>query len=436
MTSQTEINVDLSAVEVQATPASDHEALINAQHALRAAHEQAELFINAVPAILIGIDKSGRITRWNRAASGVFGLQPNEVMGKPLGNCGIQWGRAEMQAEIESWGRQHRQRRIDNVPLVKPDGTHFLGLTLECVTVPEGEAGELLIIGSDVTERKGLEEQLRQAQKLEAIGQLAAGIAHEINTPTQYVGDNTNFLKESWAALAPVLAIARQMRQEAAAGPISPATLAEFDRCSRSADPEYLEAEIPRAIDQSLDGIQRVAKIVRAMKEFSHPGSEEKQPADINKAIETTVTVARNEWKYVSDVELKFGENLPLVPCHLGEFNQVILNLIVNAAHAIAQVVGDGGKGKGKITISTRQHEGAVEVAISDTGAGIPEQIRSRIFEPFFTTKPLGKGTGQGLALAHSVIVRKCGGKLWFQTETGKGTTFYIRLPLVASTGE
>jgi signal transduction histidine kinase len=169
------------------------------------------------------------------------------------------------------------------------------------------------------------------------------------------------------------------------------------------------------------------------MKEFSHPGSEEKKSIDINKAIETTITVARNEWKYVADVETQLDLGLPLVLCHAGEFNQVILNLLINAAQAIAQAVGDGSQGKGKIVISTARDQDWVEISISDTGAGIPEAVRSRVFEPFFTTKAVGKGTGQGLALAHTAIVRRHGGKIWFDSELGKGTTFYIRMPLTPS---
>jgi signal transduction histidine kinase len=198
------------------------------------------------------------------------------------------------------------------------------------------------------------------------------------------------------------------------------------------ADTDYLLKEIPHAIDQSLEGLERVAKIVRAMKEFSHPGSEEKRAVDINKAIETTVTVARNEWKYVADVVTQLDSCLPLVPCLGGEFNQVILNLIINAAHAIAGVVGDGSKGKGKITISTRRDGPWVQIAIQDTGTGIPPEIQSRIFEPFFTTKPVGKGTGQGLALAHSAIVNRHQGRIWFESEPGQGTTFFIKLPVEA----
>jgi PAS domain S-box-containing protein len=400
------------------------------QEALRRAHEEAELFINAVPSILIGISRDSRIKRWNLEAAKVFGLVKAEVIGKNLAECGIHWVRSDMQAEIDSWCAGREMRRVEALPFVIDGETRFLGLTLNWICAPEERIDELLIIGSDVTDREILGQQLRQAQKLEAIGQLAAGIAHEINTPTQYVGDNTRFLQESWHSFNELLAIAREMRQLAAAGLIPPQTLQRFDTLAQAADFEYLQAEIPRAIEQSLDGIERVAKIVRAMKDFSHPGSEEKRSIDINQAIETTITVARDEWKYVSDVETHFDPNLPLVPCHAGEFNQVILNLLINAAQAIAEALEDGSQGKGTIVVSTMRDQDWAEISISDTGAGVPEAVRSRVFEPFFTTKPVGKGTGQGLALAHTAIVRRHGGKIWFDSELGKGTTFYIRMPL------
>jgi signal transduction histidine kinase len=219
------------------------------------------------------------------------------------------------------------------------------------------------------------------------------------------------------------------MQQEATPGPISPQTLQRLEALAQGADFAFLQTEIPHAIEQSLEGIQRVTKIVRAMKEFSHPGSEEKKPIDINQTIDTTITVARNEWKYVADVETRFAPDLPLVLCHAGEFNQVILNLLINAAQAIGQAVGDGSQGKGKIVVSTVRDQDWVEISIADTGVGIPEAVRSRVFEPFFTTKPVGRGTGQGLALAHTAIVRRHGGKIWFDSERGKGTTFYIRIP-------
>jgi PAS domain S-box-containing protein len=404
-----------------------------AQEALCRAHEEAEMFINSVPSILIGISRDSRIKRWNSAAAKVFGLGKAEVVGKSLPDCGIQWVRSDMRVEIDSWCADRDSRRVDALAFVIDGETRFLGLTLSWINAPEEGIDELLIIGSDVTDREILGQQLRQAQKLEAIGQLAAGIAHEINTPTQYVGDNSRFLRASWPSFNELFALTREMRQEATAGSISPQLLQRFDALVQAADFEYLQTEIPRAIDQSMEGIERVAKIVRAMKEFSHPGSEEKKAIDINKAIETTITVARSEWKYVSDLETHFDHGLPLVFCHAGEFNQVILNLLINAAQAIAQAVGDGSQGKGKIVVSTAHDQDWAEISISDTGAGIPEAVRSPVFEPFFTTKPVGKGTGQGLALAHTAIVRRHGGKIWFDSEVGKGTTFYIRMPLAQS---
>ncbi len=404
-----------------------------AQEALRRAHEEAELFINSVPSILIGISRDSRIKRWNLAAEKVFGLAKAEVAGKPLADCGIRWVRPDIQAEIGSWCAGQESRRVEALPFVSDGETRFLGLTLNWIIAPEEKIDELLIIGSDVTDREILGQQLRQAQKLEAIGQLAAGIAHEINTPTQYVGDNVRFLQESWPSFQELVVVTQEIRKAASSGPISSQALQRFDALAETADFEYLQAEIPRAIEQSLEGIQRVGKIVRAMKDFSHPGSEEKKSIDINKAIETTITVARNEWKYVAEVETHFDPDLPLVLCHAAEFNQVILNLLINAAQAIEQPVGDGSQGKGKIVVSTSHAEGWAEISISDTGTGIPEAVRSRVFEPFFTTKPVGKGTGQGLALAHTAIVRRHGGKIWFDSEMGKGTTFYIRMPLQSS---
>jgi signal transduction histidine kinase len=287
-----------------------------------------------------------------------------------------------------------------------------------------------LVFVRDMTQRKQLQIQLSQAQKLESIGQLAAGIAHEINTPTQYVGDNTRFLQGSFHDLFGLIEKYRYLLKTAKEGEISQKVIAEVERTEDNTDLEYLSEEIPKAIQQSLEGIDRVAKIVRAMKEFSHPGTKEKKAIDINKAIETTITIARNEWKYVSEMVTDFDSSLPLVPCLPDDLNQVILNIIINAAHAIAGTVGDGSKGKGTITIKTSPKDGEAEIRISDTGTGIPEEIRNRIFDPFFTTKEVGKGTGQGLTIAHSIIVKKHGGSLSFETEVGKGTTFIISLPI------
>jgi PAS domain S-box-containing protein len=282
----------------------------------------------------------------------------------------------------------------------------------------------------DITERNLLRGQLLQAQKLESVGQLAAGIAHEINTPTQYIGDNVRFLKDSFSDLKNLLTNYERLMAAAKSKSLSSAMIEEIGNAAQQTDTEFLLEEIPRAIDQTLEGVSRVAKLVSAMKEFSHPGTKEKVSQDLNHAIDNTITVARNEWKYVAEMETDFDPSLPLVACLPGEFNQVILNMIVNAAHAIADVIAKGGPAMGKIKIQTRSCAEWAEIRVSDTGTGIPEKVRPRIFDPFFTTKEIGKGTGQGLAIARSVIVDKHGGTIHFETEEGKGTTFVIRLPL------
>jgi PAS domain S-box-containing protein len=402
---------------------------ILAEQQLRAAHAETELFLQCIPSILIGLDAHGRITRWNLTAANTFGLDKTMVLGRDIGDCGIKWLHPEMKTEIARWLETVSTHRCDDLAYQRDGKTRFLGLNVRRIPAEGGEDHGFIVTGADVTQRKGLEEQLRQAQKLEAIGQLAAGIAHEINTPTQYVGDNVRFLKDSWDSSGGFVAFWGEMFEEARSGPLSHESLEKFCELYEKSDFDYLAKEIPRAIEQSLDGLERVATIVRGMKEFSHPGSEEKRAVDINRAIDTTITVARNEWKYCANMVTAFDQTLPLVPCLIGEFNQVMLNLIINSAHAIASAV-ESESQKGTIAITTRWQGPWAEISIADTGAGIPENIRSRIFEPFFTTKAIGKGTGQGLALAHSVIVNRHQGQIWFESEPGRGTTFFIRLPL------
>ncbi|HEY3668115.1 MAG TPA: ATP-binding protein [Polyangiaceae bacterium] len=280
---------------------------------------------------------------------------------------------------------------------------------------------------------RGTQAKLIQAQKLEAIGQLAAGIAHEVNTPTQYVSDNTAFALRAVTGLAAALQATLSVVQAAKEGAVNPELIQAADAAMTKGKVAYLLKQLPRALEQSQEGLGRIATIVQAMKEFSHPSGAEKRPVNLREAIETTIAVARNEWKYVAEVRLDMPADLPLVPVLRNEFNQVILNLIVNAAHAIGDVTAGGSEGKGTIHISGRVAGDHVELRIADTGAGIPEAARAKVFEPFFTTKAVGKGTGQGLAIAYSVVVDKHQGSISFETEIGRGTTFIITLPLVAA---
>ncbi|MEJ2591119.1 MAG: ATP-binding protein [Candidatus Thiodiazotropha sp.] len=282
----------------------------------------------------------------------------------------------------------------------------------------------------DITLRKNLESQLLQAQKLESVGQLAAGIAHEINTPTQYVQDNTRFLQEAFASYYLAFSTLRKLRDRLAEADLDKQLLEDTDRILESLDIDYLTEDIPVAIEQSLEGLRRIATIVAAMKEFTHPGTDAKQPVDVNAVIDNIVTVSRNEWKYVAELETDLQESLPAPPGYRDKLGQVILNLIVNAAHAIGDEVEAGHLKKGHIRVTTATHDDAVEIRISDDGPGIPEAIQQKIFDPFFTTKEVGKGTGQGLSIARSVVVDQHQGSLTLDSTPGDGATFTIHLPL------
>ncbi len=271
-------------------------------------------------------------------------------------------------------------------------------------------------------------DQLAQTQKLEAIGQLAAGMAHEINTPIQYVGDNFRFISDSFLQIDRVLAHYARLLEAVKQNESFSDLASKVDEAIADADLPYLREEIPQALGQCHEGIERVAHIVKAMKEFSHPGSQRMKPVDLNYAIESTLTVCRHEWKYVAEAITDLDPALPPVRCLAGELKQVILNLVINAAHAIAEAKRPDGLGR--ISVSTRQNGEFVEIRVADNGVGIPEAIQSRIFDPFFTTKEVGKGTGQGLSIARNVIINRHGGTLSFETQEGIGTTFLIQLPI------
>jgi PAS domain S-box-containing protein len=275
---------------------------------------------------------------------------------------------------------------------------------------------------SDITVRRTLATDHAQAQKLEAVGRLASGIAHEINTPIQFITDSIGFIEDG---LRDVLAVVEAYRSAAVTLPA--AELARLAEVERASDFAYLTENIPLALTRTTDGLTRVSTLVRSMKEFAHPDSQEKACADINSALQSTIVISTNEYRFVADVETNFAE-LPAVTCFISELNQVFLNIIVNAAHAIGDVVTATG-GRGKITVTTRVDGTDVVIAISDTGGGIPAHLESRIFEAFFTTKDVGKGTGQGLSIARTVV-EKHGGSLTFESVAGTGTTFFIRLPI------
>jgi PAS domain S-box-containing protein len=395
---------------------------------LEEALADTERFLNRVPTILIALDSTGRITRWNPAARDALGLDARHASRHTLDTCGVKWLHATIREELARWLECAAPScRCPDLPYRKDGETRLLGLEIHRAGPRDRNTG-YIVTGTDLTHRRNLEQNLQQAQKLEAVGQLAAGLAHEINTPIQYVADNIRFLRDAFEGEKPVLAAYETLRHSADGEAARQAALHNLAKAIEDADLDYWQEEIPKAVVQALEGVERVAAIVAAMKEFAHPGRREKNAANLNKALLNTLIVARNELKQVADVETEFG-NLPAVVCHVGEINQVFLNLLINAAHAIAEGFGQTGK-RGKIRVRTWTEANQARIAISDTGCGIPAGIHSKVFDPFFTNKPVGKGSGQGLSIARSIVVEKHGGTLTFEPNGTQGTTFLVSLPL------
>ncbi|MES9834761.1 MAG: ATP-binding protein [Candidatus Thiodiazotropha sp. DIVDIV] len=402
---------------------------------LEEAHQQNSQLLSSLTTILIGVNNQNCINHWNDKAEKIFNLSSEQALGKPIADCSIGWDWQQISNNILGClGHEQNSDRFE-ARFKQPNGTHRL-LNI-CVTPfheRDGDSDGYLLIIEDVTEQKQLESEMQQTQKLQSIGQLAAGIAHEINTPIQYVGDNIRFLLDAFEDISDIIDEQNKVVEKARSNSVALDLIDHLDNAIDEVDLEYLQEEIPKSIQQTTDGIDRVATIVRAMKEFSHPGSDEKTLNDINKAIESTVTVARNVWKYHAEMSLELDPALPQVSCIPGPINEVILNIIVNAAHAIADKVGESNV-MGNITISTGTDDNWAVIQIKDSGSGIPEEARNHVFDPFFTTKDVGKGTGQGLSLSHKIIVDQHDGELTFKTEMGVGTTFIIKLPLAGGKG-
>jgi PAS domain S-box-containing protein len=361
------------------------------------------------------------ITSWNPGAERLYGYLASEAMGQSI-NFLLPPGASVRNSVLQRIAGGERVSGHDTRVQTKGGSVITIALAASPIVDADGAVVGVSSIAHDTTERRRLEAELRHTQKLESVGQLAAGIAHEINTPIQFVGDNVRFLREAFEGLSRVVASYRRDHDSS-----DPTVPSEARRLDTETDVDYLTEEIPGAIDQTLEGVEQVATLVRAMKAFGHPSSEDKAPVDINEAIRNTLVVANNELKYIADVVTDLGE-LPPVWCHLSDINQVLLNLVVNAAHAIQEAVGDSGQ-RGRITVRTSRDDVDAVIEVTDTGVDIPAEIMDRIFEPFFTTKDVGVGTGQGLAIAHSLIHDRHHGTIGVQSQPGEGTTFRIRLP-------
>jgi two-component system NtrC family sensor kinase len=370
------------------------------------------------------VDQSGHRIYNNPAYERLLGYTPEELKGtvsfqqihpddRPLVT------RAAQQALKTGVGQ------IVEYRMQRKDGTY---VTLEShgsfIRDSHGEIEASVISARDISHRR----MALQTEKLSAIGQLAAGIAHEINTPVQYVSDNIAFLSDTWNQLDAAMAFC-----------LTPAHVSATSDSDSSAavtstgppeDWDWLRQQVPKAIAQSLEGIRRMSKILAAMRRFSHTGGGEREQVDLNEALDATLTIAQNQIKHIADVQTDFQPNLPRLECYADEMNQVFLNLIVNATHAIREASTKQARERGKLTIRTRQIDNDVQIEIQDNGTGIPLSVCTRVFDPFFTTKQVGEGTGQGLTICHDIVVQKHHGNIWFDTELDRGTTFFIRIPI------
>lgn len=392
--------------------------------------ERENAVISALADALLVLDENGQVGTYNVSAQRLFGAQHS-----PLDDRNI----VELMPELGSF---ETLRNWDNSDL--EHGAN--GLALQFSASSEGQSPQYfeavfsrlffsegihyVALIRDITQRMQMEQQLRQAQKLESIGQLAAGVAHEINTPIQYVTDNTSFLKKASVKLMDVVDKYQEIVDECCDGK-EDEKFEELQRFLKKSKFDFIREEIPISLEQSLDGLSRVTTIVRAMKSFSHTSDGQFAFASLTDAINSTATVCRNEWKYVAELNISVPEDLPPVELILDEFNQVILNMIINAAHAIEdRRLAEKSDDLGKIDIDVSVDGDDIKIELSDNGGGIPQEIQDKVFEPFFTTKVVGKGTGQGLNIVYSVIVEKHKGRIGLDSTLGEGTRFTLCIPI------
>ncbi len=393
-----------------------------AESSLRASEDMFHNVVEKNNIGILAISRLGNCVFANKAAKNFIGEDHSELTKKILNH--------------PPDPDKHNEIKID-----KDDGDYVIAEVNSTRTLWKGSPVELIML-HDITARKKAElkakeheAKLQQIQKLESLGQMAAGIAHEINTPTQFVGDNAKYLQEAFADIESLLVAYDKLQDAIKNNNEVEEAAASAQSLMEEIDLDYLRKEIPNAIEHSIQGTQRISNIVQSMKYFSHPGKQTKEPTDINATIECAINIARNEWKYDADMSTELSPELHPVPCFPGEFNQAIINMIINATHAIKEAKQKDPERKGEIRIQTIKDEDWAQISISDNGTGIPEEIQNKIFDPFFTTKEAGVGTGQGLAIAYTTIVDKLGGDIAVTSEIGKGSTFTIRLPTEEPSG-
>ncbi len=407
---------------------------ILSRNKLEKANNEIRYLLASIKSILIGVTTHDIITHWNNEAESLFSIKAAAILGTKITLSGLNWewdriyeGISDSLDKKESiFINELRYSQIKNSNI----RDRFMNTKITPVYDEKSNLLGFLISGDDITEARNLRIRSILSQKMESIGQLASGIAHEINTPTQYISDNLQFFKKSFSIFTTLFT---QIMTNKEFNKTPQNIIDNINEYFIDNDCDYLLSEIPKAIDQTIEGIKRIAKIVGSMKQFSHPGSNNKVFYSINRIIEDTVTISENEWKYAAHIQTDLDSNIPEILCYPNELSQVFLNMIVNSSHAVAerfkmeQVI----QGVIKITTLFISLENSVEIKIADNGIGIPDTDKTKIFDPFFTTKEIGKGTGQGLTISSSIITNMHAGSILFESIPGQGTEFTIRIPIL-----
>ncbi|MBN1501209.1 MAG: PAS domain S-box protein [Spirochaetes bacterium] len=422
----------LAVIINDVTESKLHESIqIKNRDKILQAHQEITNILESIDSIIIGVNTQDIITHWSRKAGETFGISSEDIIGKKITNSNIKWDWMQIYEGISLCLTEDKAYALNDINFSNNTGdSGILGITINPIRNEKVEIIGFLIFGKDITEKKQMEAQYYQDQKLISIGELASGIAHEINTPTQYVNNNTHFLLDAFNDFSEIINSINEISTTDDYNKLSE-NLQNLKTLITEKDIEYLSSEIPVAINQSLEGLKRISEIVSSMKSFSHPETDKMIFTDVNKSINDTITITRNEWKYDSELITHFDENLPEIASVPAVLNQVFINIIVNASQAIKEAINKKIIKRGEIKIKTAlKTHSLIEIIITDNGIGMKDEISRRIFDPFFTTKDVGKGTGQGLAIAYSAIVKKHKGTIQVKSIFEKGTSFIICLPV------
>lgn len=404
------------------------------ENEIKSAYRYINNIIDSIESILIGANTNDEIIIWNKKAEEIFAIPASDAVGKKVAGFDINWDWSKIYSGIADSISSDDPVFIDNLVFTSKEGQNrLLGISINAIKDEGGIFDGFLIFGADITERKKAEAEFMQAQKLQSIGQLAAGIAHEINTPVQYVSDNIHFLKNSFSGLLALFNDYRSIVENDKYDKTGSESLEAVSRKFNELDGDFIITEIPGALSQCLDGLAHITRIVKSMRNLSHPEKADISSINLNQLIQDVKTISRNEWKYAADFEVKTDDSIPLLSGYAGDLSGVFLNLIINSVHAIEEAIESKRYDMGRIVIETQNHGDRIKVLISDNGMGIPEKIKNRIFDPFFTTKQVGKGTGQGLSISHSIIYEKHGGSIEVESEYGSGTQFTLSIPVKIS---